>query len=282
MALIQQKGFATLFVVLVLLITMTTITMIMTRSGMLEQSTNQNENITQSAQLNSENTLEYAIAWLSTQEAHNAINDNLIICPKDSDCPALPTLKGNDQGVFDLNITFRKPIKITVKATKDLTNIAKAITSCTVSGRVSGQVPPYDLSCLPYDIFSIPAAPILNPLQDPQKAAKESLDFHVNWLKSQGSITGSLVCLVEASSTTPFAGLNPICPKPTLPIGLPPIDLEVILEESPFIELTATATQTSNNSKAITSCVVKVTANPAGTNPPYTVVRIPGTWKDWN
>lgn len=283
----RQKGFATLFVVIVLLTAMTTITVIMTRSGMLAQSINQNESYTQEAQLAAENALEYQIAWLSTQKAQDAlVGDGIVECPKDaSDCPTLPTLKGKDQSEFALKLTFKNPkyIKITIDAKQIATN-SKASSSCTVE--ISGPPDPtgaYKAVCAQDTIVSDPTVP--SPAL--QAALKDSLDTHIKWLKTNRdtiSLGSPLVCIFEPSSIQggPTAGLNPICPIPTLPppsiLSPPPIDLTVKLEAlPPFIALTAEATQSNNHSKATTSCLVKL----SGTTAPYQVARIPGTWKDW-
>lgn len=282
----RQKGFATLFVVLVLLTTMTTITLIMTRSGMLAQSINQNESYAQEAQLAAENALEYQIAWLSTQKAQDALDarvDGIVECPKNaSDCPTLPTLKGKDQGEFALILKFEKAkyIKITIDAKQIATN-SKANTRCTV--KISGATAPYTASCIQSTVVSNPTAPS-KALQD---ALNTSLTLHINWLTTHRdtvSVGSPLVCVFEPSSIQggPTAGLNPICPIPSLPkvtpVPIPPIDLTVKLEAlPPLIELTAEAVQSNNHSKATTSCLVKV----SGTAAPFQVARIPGTWKDW-
>lgn len=280
----RQKGFATLFVVIVLLTAMTTITVIMARSGMLAQSINQNESYMQEAQLAAENALEYQIAWLSTQKAQNAlVGDGIVECPKDaSDCPTLPTLKGKDQSEFTLKLTFEnaKYVKITIDA-KQLATNSKASRSCTV--KIAGATAPYSASCIPSSIASDPTTPSL----DLQTALNTSLALHIDWLtthRNTVSLGSPLVCIFEPSSIQggPTAGLNPICPIPTLPpvsiLSPPPIDLTVKLEAlPPFIALTAEATQSNNHSKATTSCLVKL----SGTAAPYQVARIPGTWKDW-
>lgn len=292
----QQKGFATLFVVLVLLTAMTTITVIMTRSGMLTQSISNNEGYTQEAQLAAENALEYQIAWLSTQAAQDALLVNgSIECPKDPGCPTLPTLKGKDQSEFALKLTLGgKYINVTVDANpNEIDPNKKANVSCTV--QIFGAIAPYSANCIPSTIVYSPISPLLSLKlqQDLQNAINNSLALHIDWLTTHRddiAIGSSLRCQYEIKPTEIYTGdLNEKCPRPKKPpisiVPPEPVALDVLLKPLPsppvssqkFIPLRVEAEQSGNNSKAVISCLVKV----SGTAAPYQVARIPGTWKDW-
>lgn len=127
-----QNGFATLLVVLVLLVGMTTMTLTVSRSGILEQQLSGNDRRAQEAQKASEAALEYALA------AAIPWSTETVICGTAANCPVLPTgLTGSDGGVFVLAIQYaRHPstpqfIKVTATATQSDNN-SLASSSCYV------------------------------------------------------------------------------------------------------------------------------------------------------
>jgi Tfp pilus assembly protein PilX len=146
----RQQGFSTLLVVMVLLVGMTTISLTVSRSGMLEQAIAGNDSRALEAQKAGEAALEYVMAWATTQQIPAALNVN---CGTDLGCPALPTdLAGIDGGTFVLAVQFtRDPadssfIKISATATQSDNNSAATV-SCYIK---------QDTSSTPYKVIRIP------------------------------------------------------------------------------------------------------------------------------
>ncbi|MEQ1636036.1 MAG: PilX N-terminal domain-containing pilus assembly protein [Methylococcales bacterium] len=130
------KGFATLLVILLLLVGMTTITLTVSRSGILEQQLSGNDNRAQEVQKASEAALEYVLAWATVNPIPGTGTVNCGASPV-TGCPTLPNnLAGTDGGQFVLSVEFSHDpdpnyIKITASATQS-DNDSSASTSCYV------------------------------------------------------------------------------------------------------------------------------------------------------
>jgi Tfp pilus assembly protein PilX len=152
---VRQQGFAALLVVMVLLVGMTTISLTVSRSGMLEQAITGNGLRALEAQKAAEAALEYVMAWATTAWATTQPIPvgTTVYCGTDLGCPALPTdLAGIDGGTFVLTVQFTRDsadssfVKVSATATQSDNNSAATV-SCYIK---------QDTSSIPYKVIRIP------------------------------------------------------------------------------------------------------------------------------
>lgn len=137
-----QQGFATLSIIIVMIIALTTITLTSARSSKSEQMIASNDVRAQEVQAAAEAGLEFAIAWASQNSIPwTGFSDLQVNCGRDLGCPTLPSnLAGNDGGAFTLSITYQRRanspnfIKVTAIATQ-IENNASASNSCYINAK---------------------------------------------------------------------------------------------------------------------------------------------------
>lgn len=146
-ALCRIGGFASLLLVLVLLVSMASVTLLVSRTQIQETTLTANDQFALFMQHSAEAGLDYAVAWAMQHEipwVQNQLN-----CGQDPGCPHWPELQINAELPVQLTVQFTRQavnsrwIKIQVSA-KQTDNASQATASCYIQ-----HSPSFKTGCLP-------------------------------------------------------------------------------------------------------------------------------------
>lgn len=299
----RQKGLAALFVVLTLLVGMATISLSLSRSGIINETINGNSLHVEETKRVAEAGLDYAVAWLESNA--NALPG----IATDATCSTDPNSVADPYSVSDPKLGCPALVTQFINCGTDPKCVIQPYTViCGGGGCAQPQTADFVTRCV-NGVACVPPTPTPIPTSTPTPTPTETPtpSPYANFFtidsppfnNSCGSIPNCMAFHAVRIKCDWISGATvPGCPSLTgqLPDnGMGAIKLSIqfyvqyVVQYNPpsdptyyntnYIYVVVTALQDGNNSASTNSVYVKRVPPTATT--PVKILRLPGTWRDW-